>query len=123
MLVKVLAELKRQWRTDNEAMGEIYAAAEVEEMLTPALCESFAFARPATAEEALHVETLYLSDEFGRDGWGSLVPTISTVGKRGYNRVYPPRLRAERAMRDEADNGDDHDDSEEGVEDGSSARE
>jgi len=65
---KVMAELKRQWKTEIEFMVEIVAAAEVEEMLTPEQCEKFAFTRPTlTAEEAKHAEDLYLSDEFGRD--------------------------------------------------------
>ena len=63
----ILADLKRKWAYDITSMAEIIGAAEVEEMLTPERCESFAFSRPMTADEAQHVEELYLSDEFGRD--------------------------------------------------------
>ena len=63
----VMAALKKQWKASIEMMVEIVAAAEIEEMLTPERCESFAFSRPVTPAEAQHVEALYLSDEFGRD--------------------------------------------------------
>lgn len=64
----VMAELKRKAKPDIEAMAEIVAAAEVEEMLTPERCDAFAFTRPHfTAEEAKHCEELYLSDEFKKD--------------------------------------------------------
>ena len=45
----------------------IFTAAEIEEMLTPERCESFAFSRPVSTKEAQHVEELYLSSEFKRD--------------------------------------------------------
>jgi len=75
----VLAELKRLWRTDIEAMADILAASNVEEMLTNERCEAFAFAKPATADEAQHVEDLYLSDEFARDG-ERLIKFLSEAG-------------------------------------------
>jgi len=64
---KVMAALKREWKLNIDMMVEILAAAEVEEMLTPEMCDAFGFSKPVSADEAKHVEDLYLSDEFGRD--------------------------------------------------------
>ena len=63
----MLAALKQRWKVDIELMSECIAAAEVEELLVPEMCDSFAFRTPHSVDEAQHVEALYMSDEFGRD--------------------------------------------------------
>ena len=98
----VLAELKRKWKQDIEAMTEIIAASEVEEMLTPERCESFAFSRPVTGAEAMHVEDLYLSDEFKRDQEAvvKFLSEAGTVLKRAFTLGNPTRQEVEDLLRD-----------------------
>jgi hypothetical protein len=80
----VMAELKKKWKLDIELMSEIVWAAEVEELLTPERCDAFAFSRPFTADEAKHVEELYLSDEFkkSKDAVLNFLTQAGTVLKR-----------------------------------------
>ena len=98
----VMAELKRQWKNDLEAMTEIIAAAEVEEMLTPERGESFAFSRPITAEEAKHAEDLYLSSEFNRDKDAviAFLSEAGTVLKRAKTLGEPTRDEVEKLLRE-----------------------
>ena len=97
----VLADLKREWKADLEAMADMIAASEVEEMLTPEICDSFAFSRPITADEAQHVETLYLSDEFGRDKdkVKTFLSEAGTVLKRSATLGAPARDEVEMLLR------------------------
>jgi len=98
----VLADLKRQWRFRIEAMTEIIAATEVEEMLTPDMAEQFAFARPPTIAEEKHVEDLYLSDEFKRDKAGTVrfLQDVGAVLKQAGVRQTTTREESELLLRE-----------------------
>ena len=98
---KVMAYLKREWKIAITFMCEILASAEVEEMLTTEQCDTFAFSRPATAEESMHVEELYLSDEFGRDK-DKLVHFLTQAGTviRRAQGTKPSRAETERLLRE-----------------------
>ena len=98
----VLAELKRIWKPDIEAMTEIIAAAEIEEMLTPERCESFAYSRPVSAEEAAHTQELYLSEEFGRDREATIkfLSEAGSVLKRSATLGAPSRKEVEDCLRE-----------------------
>ena len=95
-----MADLKKRYKLDIAMQAEIVAAAEVEEMLTPERCDLFAFAKPATAEDAQHVEDLYMG-EFRRDKDATLhfFTEAGTVLKRSISLGSPTREEVEGLLR------------------------